>query len=236
MAPPPTPVPVNPAVRAMETALAALVYRVTETLTSTDVYLPASDLRERGSRANSTALCEATDRAARELVSCADIKHPERYVVQTAEFVSALRGAEHAALLLRLLCADGANAAVIPLIRRVSDLCERIIRHSARVLESPAADVFTWSNSVVAGQNEAQTAVHKALTLLDKESASLTPTARKMTRAAIWTMEVAAETIAHAALECRGVVLPSPVASREPKYEANRYASSARYNDFARVW
>ncbi|MBC8136956.1 MAG: hypothetical protein H8F28_13820 [Fibrella sp.] len=235
VAPPPAPVPVNPAVRAMEVSLALLVYRVTETLAKTELYFPASDLQVLGVSGDSAILCEEMDRKARALLHRTDVKHAERYVTQTAEIIAALHTTEHAALLLRLLCADSANAVAIPLIRRVADSCERVIRHSAKVLEAPAPDVFTWSNSVVAGQNEAQTAVYKAITLLGKEPALLTPAALKMARAAIWMMEVAADATAHAALECRGVVLPVPIVSREPQYQTNRYTSDSRHSNFAHV-
>jgi hypothetical protein len=56
-----------------------------------------------------------------------------------------------------------------------------------------------------------------------------------MALAAIWTMEVAAETAAHAALECRGVVLPAPVVYREPRHEANRYGSGSPHSHYAHV-
>lgn len=235
VAAPPVPVPVNPAVRDMETALAVLVYRVTETLAKTELYFPLSDLQVLGMPTDGPALCEETDRKARALLHRTDISHAERYVTQTAELIAALHTAQNAALLLHLLCADTANAAAVPIIRRVADSCERVIRHSAKVLEAPASEVFTWSNSVVAGQNEAQTAVYKAITLLGKEPAILTPTAQRMARAAIWTMEIAAETTAHAAMQCRGVVLPATVVSREPRYENSRSLSGSPHSHYAHV-
>ena len=162
----PTPVPVNPVIQEMQFILANLVYRVTETIAKTELYFPASDLRLLGVPTDNPALCaEADHRFPVSWLLRAEIKHGERYVTQTAEIITALHTAERAALLLRLLCADTANTAALPVLRRVADACERVIRHSAKVLEAPAADVFTWSNSVVAGQNEAQTAVHKAITL-----------------------------------------------------------------------
>ncbi len=235
VAPPPAPVPVNPVVREMETALSVLVYRVSETLAKTALYVSANVLASSVVPTDGPALCAATDRKARELQLHPEIKHPERYVTQTAEMIAALRTAEHAASLLRLLCADESNVAALPIIRRVADACERVIRHGGKLLEVPAPDVFTWSNSVVAGQNDIQTAVYNAITLLGRESASLTPSARKMARAAIWMMEVAAETTAHAALECRGVVLPSPALPREPSFTPIRAASELRHGGYAPV-
>lgn len=236
VAPPPAPVPVNPATRAMETALALLATRVAETLASAGSCRPAFGSRHVDLADDSRTLCEATDRKARELPHRADVKHAERYVAQTAEIIAALHAAERAASLLGFLCADSANAALVPIIRPAADSCERVIRHCAKVLESPAADVFTWSNSVVSGQNETQTAVYKAMVLLNKESVTLTPSARKIARAALWTMEVAAEVTAHAALECRGVVLPSPATSRVlTQHEPSRYTSDLRHSHYAPV-
>ncbi len=232
--PAPIPVPVNPVIQEMQFTLANLVYRVTETIAKTELYFPASDLRLLGIPTDSPALCAEADHRSRELLLRAEIKHGERYVTQTAEIITALHTAERAALLLRLLCADSANAAALPVLRRVADACERVIRHSAKVLEAPAADVFTWSNSVVAGQNEAQTAVHKAITLLGRTPSILSPSAEKMARTAIWSMEIAAETTAHAALECRGVILPATVELAETKRET-RYVSSLPRVAFAHM-
>lgn len=228
--PPPAPVPVNPAVRAMETSLSMLVSRLAETLANSALYFPAAP----GTPSDTQTLCEATARKARELSHHDAVKHGERYVAKTAELIAALRTAERAATLLRLLCADGAHAELIPLLRRVADSYERVIRHSAKVLESPAADVFTWSNSVVVEQNEAQTAVHHAINLLDKKQSMVPAVAMKMARAALWTMEAAAEATARAALECRGVVLPTSIVARESAPEPNRYVPASPHH-FAHV-
>ena len=231
--PPPVPIPVNPLARDMEITLAALVYRVIETLAKTELYFPASDLRVLGVPDGSLALCAAVEGKAHAMLSRADIKHGERYVAHAAGMVAGLRTAERSACLIRLLCADSANSAALPLLRRVADACERVIRHSAKVLEAPSPDVFTWSNSVVTGRNEVQTAVYKALTMLSNRPALLSPAAERMARTAIWAMEIAVETVANAALECRGVVLPAPVMSVETRRDTVRTAPSSPRSAYA---
>ena len=199
----------NPAVRDMEHALALLVYRAVETLAKSALYFPASDLAVLGVSVDSHDLCRETDRLASSLLLRPDMKHGERYVRYSGEIATALASAERAATLLRLVCTSEHNTAALPLLRRVAESCERVIRQSAKVLDAEPADVFVWSNSVVAAKNETQTAVHKALTLLARRPAMLIKPAENMVRMAIWSMEIAAEGAAHAALECRGVVLPA---------------------------
>lgn len=87
----------------------------------------------------------------------------------------------------------------------------------------------------MAGQNEIQTAVHKAITMLEKKPALLAPTAQKMVRAAIWSMEISAGATAHAALECRGVVLPASLTVREPEPHPGRYAPGSHRSYYASV-
>ncbi|MBC8142595.1 MAG: hypothetical protein H7Y38_14275 [Armatimonadetes bacterium] len=217
---PPAPVSPNPAIRDMETTLASLVYRVTEVLAKTELYFPASDLQVLGMPGDKTALCKAANKMACALLLRPDVKRGERYVAFAGEIADALCTAERTATLLRILCTDPQNSPAVPLVRRVADAFEIVVNASAKVLNAEAVDVFRHSNALVAARNDAETAVHKAITMLQKKPAILQPASEKLAKTIIWSLDVIGSELADAALECRGVMLPvasSPMEMSAPK-------------------
>jgi hypothetical protein len=204
-----TPMPVNPVIQDMEQLLARTVYRVGESIAKTELYFPASDLDRLGISCNSKELIALADHKSRELLLRSDIRRGERYAFYTGELAAALATAERAAILFRLISGDSANATALSVMRRVADACDKVIFHSAKLLEAEPADSFKWGNSVIVAQGEAQTALNKAMILLNRRPALLSPATEKMARAAIWATIIAADACAHAALECREAILPN---------------------------
>jgi len=211
---PPTPVSPNPAIRDMEKTLASLVYRVTETLAKTELYFPTSDLRVLGMPDDKAALCKTANKKACALLLRPDVKRGERFVAFAGEIADALCTAERTAALLRVLCTDAQNSPAVPLVRRVADACELVVNTSAKLLDAEPTDVFRHANALIAARNETETAVHKAVTMLQKRPALLQPASEKLAKTIIWSLEVIGSDLADAALECRGVMLsatPAPV-------------------------
>ncbi len=207
---PPRPVSPNPAIRDMEKTLASLVYRVTETLAKTELYFPASDLQVLGMSDDKSALCKSANRMACSLLLRPDVKRGERYVAFAGEIADALCTAERTAILLRVLCTDPQNAPAMPVVRRVADACELVVNTSAKLLNAESSDVFHHANTLVAARNDAETAIYKAVTMLQKRPALLQPASERLAKTIIWSMEVIGTDLADAALECRGVMLSAP--------------------------